>query len=139
HQCSRRRFAAAMDRLRMAYGDLSLATCSYVDWSVIVLAPILARHSAGAPMPPLLTRRLANPARSTGTQAHLNLAVAGLLVALGTTAPWWVPSRIGHLRGAEAASAHAPVEAVDFLATLPAESRLYNYQPWSGYLAWRLW
>jgi hypothetical protein len=136
---SRRRIAAIEVLLLLAFGYLALASLRYVVWTGMVLAPILARHAAGVSLPARLTGRLANPHRQTGARAHLNLAIAGLLVALAAAAPWWVPARIGHLRGAEAALAHAPVEAADFLATLPAEARLYNYQPWSGYLAWRLW
>jgi hypothetical protein len=136
---SRRRIAAIEVLLLLAFGYLALASLRYVAWTGMVLAPILARHAAGVSLPARLTGRLANPHRQTGARAHLNLAIAGLLVALAAAAPWWVPARIGHLRGAEAALAHAPVEAADFLATLPAEARLYNYQPWSGYLAWRLW
>jgi hypothetical protein len=46
---------------------------------------------------------------------------------------------MGQAPGSRVASTYAPSQASDFLARLPVGSRLYAYQPWSGYLAWRLW
>jgi hypothetical protein len=69
----------------------------------------------------------------------LNLALASLVVALALLSPFWRPALADRVQGPRLASSYAPIQAADFLATLPAGSRLFQFQPWTGYLAWRLW
>lgn len=133
---SRRPVARLELLLLLVFGYLAVNSLRYIVWWGLVLAPILARHLAAAGWP---GRRPVGAPLGRPTRSAVNLALAALIMMVGATAPLWTPSRVDHLQGQRAAAAHAPVEAAEFLAGLPAGGRLYHYQPWSGYLAWRLW
>jgi hypothetical protein len=124
--------------LLLVFGYLALASLRYVVWWGLVLAPILARHAAAGPAA-WLDRWVSRPSDASGGPAPLNLAIAALLAVLAFLSPLWRPALADQVRGSKAASSYAPVEAADFLATLPAGGRVYSFQPWTGYLAWRLW
>jgi hypothetical protein len=121
-----------------AFGYLALASMRNVIWWGIVLVPILARHASATPLLTWLARRFA-ASRERATHGRLNLTLAILIVALALLSPIWRPALATHMRGGRAASAYAPLEATEFLARLPSGGRLYAFQPWTGYLAWRLW
>jgi hypothetical protein len=137
-RASRGPLAATEVLVLLTFGYLALTSLRNVVWWGIVLAPILARHSSAVRLP---TWRIAgSTARQTETQspALFNLALAGVLLTLATLSPLWRPGLVDQVQGNRSSSNYAPAGTADFMTGLP-NSRLFNYQPWTGYLAWRLW
>lgn len=147
---SARRIATVEALLLVAFSWLALDSLRSVVWWGLVAAPILARHAAAVPLPAWLSRTspsLAGKRAHSPLNLNLNLALAALIVAQAALAPFWLPTLVEQSRAAKAAVSNASstastrpsAAAADVLAGLPSGSRLYHFQPWTGYLAWRLW
>jgi hypothetical protein len=136
---SRRPVSPLEPLLLVTFGGLALSSQRNVIWWGLVLAPILARHAGVEVLPAWRARRLDDSTSAAPARAPLNLAMALLLIAFAVGAPVWRPLLAEQLLGGRPSLAAAPEAAVDFVARLPAGSRLYQHQPWTGYVAWRLW
>jgi hypothetical protein len=135
---SRRRMATSEMLLLPVFGYLALDALRSVVWWGMILAPILAAHLATVSLPPWLAGRFSSP-REGGGRAHWNLAMAILILAQAGSSTLWLPTLIDPMRTSRGASDRPSAAAVDLLARLPVGSHLYLAQPWTGYLAWRLW
>ena len=136
---SRRRPSAAEIVTMLVFGYVALSAVRYGGWFGMVLAPVLARHAAAIRPPPWLRESLAGVLAPAAGRDRRNGAVAVLLVALAATAPLVGTAAADRLETAQHRAYVQPTAAADYLATLPIGARLYHYQPWTGYLNWRLW
>jgi hypothetical protein len=53
--------------------------------------------------------------------------------------PLWRPALASRVAGSSDAALYGPARVADAAARLPEGARMFVFQPWSGYLAWRLW
>ena len=135
---SRRRVGAHEVLLLLVFGYLALAAWRSIVWWGVVLAPILARHASAISLPAGLSRRFAPAGEADAAPPALRLVLAGLLLLQGLLSPLWVSTLPGK-SAVDPYEVKPSAEAASFLAGLPAGSRLYHYESWDGYLAWRLW
>ena len=134
-RAARRPVGAVEALVLLGFGLLGLESGRYVVWWALLLPPILARHAAAIRLPGLVGKA---GGRSQGGSA-VNLVAAGVIVLVAGLAPFWPSAAIEPLLGSRSSAVYAPAAAADFVATLPEGARLFHYQQWSGYLAWRLW
>jgi hypothetical protein len=137
---ARRRVERVDVLLLLAFGIFALTSQRQVLWWGLLAGPIFARNAAAIPRPAWLTPpEPASPAEPASTGNGPGLVLAGLLVALTLTAPFWRPVLATRLTGEAADRAYAPSGVVAAAARLPDGARMYVFQPWTGYVAWRLW
>lgn len=164
---SGRRLTSVEAATLLLFGALALTGQRYVVWWGLLAGPVVARHAAALRVPGLPLAPAA-PARASEWRL-LNAILAGLLVLAAAGAPVWRPALAARIEAdapadwapvgavealaalpdaraeAHAARAGGGVEAHAALPDADARSagrpgrRLFVYQPWSGYAAWRLW
>jgi hypothetical protein len=101
--------------------------------------PILARYAAALPRPGWLARPHAQDADGEPDGSVANWLLAGLLVTLSLASPLWRPALASRVDGPSDSALYGPASIADAAATLPEGARMSVFQPWSGYLTWRLW
>lgn len=123
------------------FGFLALSSLRYIVWWGIVLAPVIARQAAAISLPGRFQRPAAaeRPPRRVGARHRLNWRLACFILLMALSSPFWRPRLVDLMVGSQTATASAPEQAADFLAGLPPGGRLFHFQPWTGYLAYRLW
>lgn len=135
-RASPRRLSVAEIFVLLACGHLALSSERNVIWAAMTLVPILAGLAADIALPAWATRALAD---GGARRSMMNTALVGLLVAFAACTPLWLALVTDHLRGGAADAEVAPIAATEYVARLPEGTRLFHYQPWTGYLDWRLW
>jgi hypothetical protein len=123
----------------LVFGALALTSQRQVVWWGLVAGPILARYASALPTPGWLTPTQPDPSAQSSTRGGPNLILAAVLVAFALASPLWRPALAARIDGASAERLYAPSGVVDAAATLPEGARLYVFQPWTGYVVWRLW
>lgn len=124
----------------LAFGCFALTSQRQVVWWGLAAGPIFARYAAAVPLPRWLA-----PAddRADGAGAARRGAMNGLfataLLGLALAAPFWRPVLAAELIAPSASTLYAPRGVADAASALPEGARMFVFQPWTGYIAWRLW
>jgi hypothetical protein len=134
---SRRRIEPVELLIMLAFSYLALGALRSVAWWGFAVLPILARHAAGCE-PDWLSMKLAPPA-GTPERSRGTTAVAAILLLACLAAVLAIPTLASVLAKQEPFAPAPSRQLVDFLASQPPGGRIFHYQPWSGYLALRLW
>jgi hypothetical protein len=148
----------------LVFGLLALTSQRQVVWWGFVAGPILASYAAALTLPGWLPRTQPPPTSHHGAPlsprpcegegsptARLALScegeggtlanwlLAGLLTVLALFSPLWRPALADRLDGGTSAALATPTRIAEAAATLPEGARMFVFQPWTGYVAWRLW
>ncbi|MGE3909209.1 MAG: hypothetical protein AB7K36_07655 [Chloroflexota bacterium] len=134
---SRRRPSLSSVLVLLACGYLAVTAQRNVVWFGLLLVPVLARHASTSRLTAWAGPRWRLAEAPAGSIA--NTILAGCLVLVAAVSPMWRPLLAERLHVQEEAAEIAPAQAANVLASMPPGRRLYHYQPWTGYLAWRLW
>jgi hypothetical protein len=135
---SRRRITPAEVLLLAAISYLALSAVRSVVWWGLAAAPIMARHLASIE-PPAWLRAQLEPGSAAPARSMLNVVAAALLIGQALVAPSWLPPIAERAKQSEPYEPNPTPRLADYVSTLPVGSRLFHFQPWTGYLAWRLW
>jgi hypothetical protein len=128
----------------LTFGSLALTSQRQVVWWGMLAGPILAGYAAALPRPGWLPdMQPPHPCEGeepgAGVSSVPNWLLAGLLIVAALLAPVWRPALADRLDGGASAALSTPSGVAGAAATLPEGARMFVFQPWTGYFAWRLW
>jgi hypothetical protein len=142
-----RRPARRLDILTLlVFGLLALTSQRQVVWWGFLAGPILASYAASI--------RGLKPASTIGGRCTTedldvrprpqraplaNWLLAALLTLVAVTSPVWRPALAARADGGASSALSTPAGVVRAAAALPDGARMFVFQPWTGYVAWRLW
>jgi hypothetical protein len=142
----------------VAFGLLALTSQRQVVWWGLLAGPILAGYAAALPWPSLSTPTHTNATSRVGTAssppprtgegsgvggsarpASANWLLATLLSLVAVASPIWRPGIAAQIDGGASSTRSTPSGVATAASTLPPGARMFVSQPWTGYVAWRLW
>ena len=68
-----------------------------------------------------------------------NWLLAALLSVIAIASPIWRPAMASQIDGGASNSLYTPIGVTTAASALPPGARMFVFQPWTGYVAWRLW
>lgn len=140
--CSARK-PTAVDLLLLAcFAGLGLQAIRHVPWWILAATPIVAEKLAAVPFPSLgRNSREAGSTRPKPRWPAPALALLGTIIVLVAVSLPWTKS-LNPLLPREKRGIVDPAEpqaAAEYLSARSLPPHALAYQPWGGYLEWRLW